>query len=262
MMRHLCDTARFVVMDSGLAPVARPGMTERSYMPSWREFWDSAHSIYVSERHKDVHYRDVAEQLAAFVPSPQARVLDHGSGEAIHADIVAARASELILCDAAGSVRASIAARFAGNPTIKVIAPEEVERLPDGSLDLVFANSLVQYLTATELDRTLALWRRLLAPGGVLIVADVIPPHVGALSDGLALLRYAAAHRFLGAALAGLARTALSRYRQLRDELGFARYTEAEFMEKLRGAGFSAERLAKNVEHNPARMTFRARLTR
>ena len=43
-------------------------------MPSWREFWDSAHSIYVSERHKDMHYRDVAEQLAAFVPSPEARV--------------------------------------------------------------------------------------------------------------------------------------------------------------------------------------------
>jgi len=32
-------------------------------------------------------------------------------------------------------------------------------------------------------------------------------------------------------------------------------------MQKLHGAGFSAERLAKNVEHNPARMTFRARLT-
>ena len=230
-------------------------------MPSWREFWDSAHSIYVSERHKDVHYRDVAEQLAAFVPSPQARVLDHGSGEAIHADLVAARAGELLLCDSAASVRASIAARFAGNPKIKVIAPEDVERLPDARLDLIFANSLVQYLTADELDRVLALWRRLLAPGGVLIVADVIPPQVGASSDGLALLRYAAANGFFGAALIGLTRTALSRYRRLRSELGIARYSEAEFLQKLRAVGFSAERLPKNVEHNPARMTFRACLT-
>lgn len=230
-------------------------------MPSWREFWDSAHSIYVSERHKDVHYRDVAEQLAAFVPSPNARVLDHGSGEAIHADLVAAKARELLLCDAAASVRASIATRFAGNPKIKVISPEDVERLPDASLDLVFANSLVQYVTAAELDRMLAVWRRLLAPGGTLIVADVIPPHVGALSDGFALLRYAAANGFFGAALVGLARTALSRYRQLRSELGIARYGEAEFLAKLRAAGFSAERLPKNVEHNPARMTFRARAT-
>jgi SAM-dependent methyltransferase len=229
-------------------------------MATWREFWDSAHSIYVSERHKDVHYRDVAEQLAAFVPGPDARVLDHGSGEAIHADLVAAKAHELLLCDAAASVRASMATRFAANPNIKVISPEDVERLPDGSLDLVFANSLVQYLTAAELDRMLGVWRRLLAPGGTLIVADVIPPHVGALSDGFALLRYAAANGFLGAALVGLARTALSRYRRLRNELGIARYGEAEFLAKLRAAGYSSERLPKNVEHNPARMTFRSRV--
>lgn len=228
-------------------------------MTTWREFWDSAHSIYVSERHKDVHYRDVAEQLAAFVPHADARVLDHGSGEAIHADLVAAAAREVLLCDSAESVRASIAARFADNPKIKVVAPDEVDRLPDASLDLIFANSLVQYLTAAELDRLLALWRRLLAPGGTLIVADVIPPQVGALSDGLALLRYAAANGFLGTALVGLARTALSRYRRLRSELGIARYSEAEFLAKLRAAGFPAERLPRNVEHNPARMTFRAR---
>jgi SAM-dependent methyltransferase len=230
-------------------------------MTTWREFWDSAHSIYVSERHKDVHYRDVAEQLAAFVPGPQARVLDHGSGEAIHAEIVAARARELYLCDAAATVRTANATRFAANPRIKVIAPEDVERMADGSLDLVFANSLVQYLTREELDRTLALWRRLLAPGGTLIVADVIPPDVGPLSDGFALLRYAAANGFLGAALIGLARTALSRYRHLRNALGIARYRQAEFLERLRVAGFAGERLARNVEHNPARMTFRARLT-
>jgi SAM-dependent methyltransferase len=228
-------------------------------MTTWREFWDSAHSIYVSERHRHVHYRDVAEQLAAFVPSPDARVLDHGSGEAVHADLVAAKARELFLCDAAASVRASLATRFDGNPKIKVISPEDVERLPDAALNLVFANSLVQYLTAAELDRMLGVWRRLLAPRGTLIVADVIPPHVGALSDGFALLRYAAANGFLGAALVGLARTALSRYRRLRSELGIARYGEAEFLAKLRAAGFSAERLPKNVEHNPARMTFRAR---
>jgi SAM-dependent methyltransferase len=229
-------------------------------MTTWREFWDSAHSIYVSDRHKDVHYRDVAEQLAAFVPNPDARVLDYGCGEAVHADLVARRARELLLCDAAASVRGAIAARFADNSRIKVLTPEEVERLADRSLDLIFVNSLVQYLTEAELERMLALWRRLLAPGGALIVADVIPPNVGPLSDGLALIRYATANGFLGAALLGLTRTALSRYTRLRGELGIARYDEAAFLGKLRAAGFAGERLPRNVEHNPARMTFRARL--
>ena len=60
-----------------------------------------------------------------------------------------------------------------------------------GSLDLIVSNSMTQYLAPAELDRVLALWHRLLAPGGTLIVADVIPPDAGTLTDVSALLRYA-----------------------------------------------------------------------
>jgi len=224
----------------------------------WRSFWDGEHSIYVNARHKDVHYREIAEQIAAFVPGPQARVLDYGSGEAIHADTVAAVAAEVLLCESAASVRASMAVHFAGNPRIKVCSPEDLAARPDHSLDLIVANSVVQYLKADELSALLALWRRLLAPGGVLIVAEIIPPDVGAVSDVAALLRYAIRNGFLMAALGGLARTAVSPYRKLRAQLGIAQYTEAEFMQRLAAAGYKAERLARNMEHNPARMTFRA----
>jgi SAM-dependent methyltransferase len=225
----------------------------------WRAFWDNAHSIYVNARHKDVHYRDIAEAIAGFVPGPQARVLDFGCGEALHADRVAAVAGDVLLCDSAPSVRAAMAARFAANPRIRVVSPEDVESLPDAGLDLIVANSVVQYLSAAELDRLLALWRRLLTRDGTLIVADVIPPDVGALSDVVALLRYAGRHGFLLAALIGLARTAVSPYRKLRSQLGIAQYTETQFAAKLNAAGFTAERLAHNMEHNPARISFRAK---
>jgi SAM-dependent methyltransferase len=228
-------------------------------MSDWRSFWDSEHSIYVNTHHKDVHYREIADQIAAFVPAREARVLDYGSGDSVHADRVAAVAREVLLCDSAASVRAAMAARFAANPRIKVIAPQDVERLPNASLDLIVSNSVAQYLTADELARLLALFRRLLTPSGTLIFADVIPPDVGALSDVMALLRYAAKHGFLTAALIGLAKTTVSPYRKLRSTLGIAQYAEAEFIQKLAAAGFSAERLARNMEHNPARMTFRAR---
>ncbi len=82
----------------------------------WLKFWDGSHSIYVNARHRDVHYSLIAQQIAALVPSPQARVLDYGCGEALHADRVAAAAGELLLCDGAPRVRAGIAAHFAGNP--------------------------------------------------------------------------------------------------------------------------------------------------
>src|ERR1700693_4329367 len=95
----------------------------------WRSFWDNAHSIYVNARHKDVHYRDIAAAIAAFVPGPHTRVLDFGCGEALHADRAADVAAEVLLCDAAPSVRAAMAARFAGNSRIKVISPEDAEKL-------------------------------------------------------------------------------------------------------------------------------------
>jgi SAM-dependent methyltransferase len=188
-------------------------------------------------------------------------VLDYGCGEATHADKVAAVAAQLFLCDAAPTVRATITARLAGNAKIRVVSPEEVERLPDGSLDLIVANSVVQYLTRDALTALLARWRRLLAPNGVLIVADVIPPEVGIASDALALIRYAAAHGFLIAAFAGLVRTAASSYRQLQATLSKAHYGEADFLKLLRDAGFAAERLPHNMEHNQARMTYRAHPT-
>jgi SAM-dependent methyltransferase len=225
----------------------------------WTEFWDQPHSIYVNARHFDVHYRDIAQGIIALLPGPNARVLDYGCGEATHADLVAADATELVLCEAAPSVRAKLARRFADISNIRVLAPDQVERLPDGSVDLLVANSLVQYIVPAELDRLLAVWRRLLAPSGVLIVADVIRPGVGVVTDTVALLRYAARNGFLLAAIIGVARTVFSGYRRLRAELGISCYDEAEFLRKLAAAGFSAERLPVNLEHNPARMTFRAR---
>jgi hypothetical protein len=61
-------------------------------------------------------------------PGPIARLLDYGSGEALHADIIAAAAGELLLCDGAPGVRAGIEGLFATNPQIRELAPHEVAR--------------------------------------------------------------------------------------------------------------------------------------
>ena len=37
-------------------------------MADWITFWNSANSIYVNARHRDVHYRTIADDLAAYVP--------------------------------------------------------------------------------------------------------------------------------------------------------------------------------------------------
>jgi SAM-dependent methyltransferase len=225
----------------------------------WLTFWDSSHSIYVNARHRDVHYALIAQQIAALVPSPQARVLDYGCGEALHADLVAAAANELLLCEGAPRVRAGIAARFAGNAKIRAVAPEDVERVADHSLDLIVLHSVAQYLTPDKLTKLLALFHRLLNAGGVLVVSDIIPSDVAASTDALALLRFGAGNGFFIAAITGLVRTVLSDYWRLRTRYGLTRYGEAAMTEKLAAAGFAAQRAPHNIGHNQARMAFMAR---
>ena len=225
----------------------------------WLTFWDSSHSIYVNARHRDVHYRLIAQQIAALVPSPQARVLDYGCGEALHADLVAAAAGGLLLCEGAPRVRAGVAARFLANAKIRAVAPADVERLADHSLDLIVLHSVVQYLTPEELAKLFALFHRLLTADGTLVVSDVIPSDVAASTDALALLRFGAENGFFIAAVTGLVRTLLSDYWRLRTRYGLTRYGEAAMTEKLAAAGFFAQRAPHNIGHNQARMAFTAR---
>ena len=110
-----------------------------------------------------------------------------------------------------------------------------------------------------ELDAALATIRRLLTPGGRLVLGDVLRPEIGMIRDVIALLRFAAANGFLKDALIGLLSTALSDYRQLRSRIGLQRYGEAEMIAKLGACGFTATRAHFNIGHNPWRMTFVAR---
>src|SRR5213078_2877661 len=101
---------------------------------------------------------------------------------------------------------------------------------------------------------------RLLKSDGLLMVSDVLSPHVGAATDAAALLRFAAANGFFIAAVAGLARTLLSDYWRLRSRVGLTRYGEAAMLKKLAAAGFVAQRAGTNIGHNQARAAYYARL--
>jgi len=225
----------------------------------WLAFWDGPHSIYVSARHKNVHYRLIAKEIAALVTGPQARVLDYGCGEALHADLIAEVAGEVFLCEAAPRVRDGLQKRFAENPKIRVIEPHQIARLPEHSLDLIVMHSVAQYLTAAGTGALFALFHRLLKPDGLLVVSDVIQPKVAAAADALALLQFGKGNGFFLAAWWGLARMLLSDYWRLRSRLGLTRYAEASMIDKLGTAGFTAQRAPKNIGHNQARMAFMAR---
>jgi SAM-dependent methyltransferase len=227
-------------------------------MRDWISYWDSDHPIYVNARHFDVHYANIADDIVRLVPSKAARVLDYGCGEALHADKIAANCATLYLCEAAPTVRTRLKERFGRIANIAVVTPEEVAAMEPESLDLVVANSLLQYLKRNELLALLKVWRALLAPGGALVLADVIDPKQSALADALSLLNFARKNGFLTAAFIGLVKTTLSDYRKLRAQLGLTTYTEAEMLKLLADAGYDAARLRPNLGHNQGRMAFRA----
>jgi SAM-dependent methyltransferase len=230
-----------------------------SGLKDWVAYYDSAHSIYVNAVHRDVHYAKLADEIARYVPSPAASVLDYGCGEALHADRIAAVCARLALADAAPSVRAHLLERFERTANIEVVSPDKVAAMPSHSLDLVVFHSVSQYLTGEEFDRIATLFHRLLKPDGVFLVGDVVPPNVPAISDAFALLRFGAGNRFFLAAATGLVRTVFSDYWQLRTKLGLTRYSEQDMTSRLRKLGFSATRAPGNLGHLRSRMTFIAR---
>jgi ubiquinone/menaquinone biosynthesis C-methylase UbiE len=228
-------------------------------MDDWIDYYDSTHTIYASKLHRDLHFEVIAKDIIGCISSPDAVVLDYACGEALSAAKVAEACGKLYLAEPAPGVRGRLIARFAPNPKIKVRSLDDLRKMEEKSIDLAVMNSVAQYMTPGELDSALAVIRRLLKPGGRLILGDVLRPEVGMIRDVLALLRFALTHGFLKDALIGLISTALSDYRQLRSSVGLQRYSETEMVAKLTAGGFTASRAHFNLGHNPWRMTFVAR---
>jgi ubiquinone/menaquinone biosynthesis C-methylase UbiE len=224
-------------------------------MANWVDYWNSDHPIYVNDRHKTLHASGIARDFARHIRASDAAVLDYGCGEALYAEDVARMCGTLTCSDAAPAVREKLAERVAAISRISIQSPEQTDGTADGTYDLIVVNSLLQYLTIDQLTTLLSLWRRLLKPGGRLVIADVVPPDVSPVTDATALLSFAFKGGFVG-----FIRTALSDYRALRGELGFTMHSEYDFLAMLSRHGFTAERARPNFGHNQARMTFVAKV--
>ena len=228
-------------------------------MDDWIDYYDSTHTIYASRLHRDLHFQIIARDIIGYISAPDAVVLDYACGEALSAAKVADACGKLYLAEPAPGVRGRLIARFAPNTKIRVRSLDDLRAMTEKSVDLAVMNSVAQYMTPAELDQAFAVVKRLLKPGGRLVVGDILRPEVGMVRDVAALLRFALTHGFLKDALIGLVSTALSDYRQLRSKVGLQRYSEAGMVAKLTASGFTASRAQFNIGHNPWRMTFVAR---
>jgi SAM-dependent methyltransferase len=226
---------------------------------TWRDFFDRDHALYVSERHKLLHADLVSKGVAAHIPRPDAQVLDYGCGEALGAPYVSERCGKLYLFDTAPSVRAKLIAANVARANVAVLDEAGVAAILNGSLDMIVVVSVLQYVGEAELARLLTTFRDKLKDDGKLVLADIIPKDVSPIDDARALIDFGLHGGFLVAALVGLARTALSDYRTLRQQYGLSFYDEADIREILAEHDFSCARAPQNIGHNQKRMTFVAR---
>ena len=225
-------------------------------MDSWRAFWSRPNRIYVNDRHLQVHYRQVADDILGLDPARDAAVLDYGCGEALEANRVADAVGRLYLFDITEDGRARLRNRHGAHPRVTVIGDAELDAMPDAGLDLIVVNSVLQYLSVAELRTALARFRRLLRPSGRLVLADVLPPDPTLVGDAVSLLRTGLRYGFLLAAFKGLVQTFFSDYRRRRRDLALSTYRPDDLLAIARQEGFVGTRRARNFGFNQRRMTF------
>ncbi|WP_407319821.1 methyltransferase domain-containing protein [Isoptericola halotolerans] len=223
----------------------------------WLDEWDRGQRAYFGGDHKAAHFAALAASLRAHLP-PGGVVLDYGPGDALHAQTVLTTSRHLILCEAAPAIRAHLTTTFRHSPGVAVIGPRGLGALPAGSVDLVLAHSVLQYLTAPEVTAFLAAAARLLPPRGVLLVGDLISPRTSTLADVWQLVRFAGRGRFLGTALARLATLPTTTYARTRRDHGLVSYSFADLARDVGAFGFDVRRLPVNLGNNRARWTLHA----
>ena len=146
-------------------------------MKSWIDYWNRPNGIFVNELHKRAYYGHIFGNVQPFLPRNVGNaVLDWGCGEALATASIAAQCERVYLYDPAERIRTRLIERHKHNLDVIVLDKEALQRLPPACLDLILINSVIQYVSRSELKRELIELRRLLKPTGQLLIGDVILP--------------------------------------------------------------------------------------
>jgi cyclopropane fatty-acyl-phospholipid synthase-like methyltransferase len=226
----------------------------RHHATTWSAYWDG-----LTDRQR--HFR---EESAEYVRNLAATgwlhagacVLDFGCGFGHVADGVAPLVGELSLYDASANMRCRAAVTVARHRNIRFLDffPPRSVAGPAPRFDLILVNSVVQYMTPDEFSRWLERWRDLLAPGGRIVVSDIIPPEHAGLWEIFDLLRFSARRGFLLTAL-WQAVGELGPYGRIRKAHPLTRFDTSELTRRAAAADLTVAFLPRNLTYFPRRIT-------
>lgn len=143
-------------------------------------------------------------EIAAGAVGAGSRVLELGCGAGTLAILLARRGAAVVGLDASERMvalarRRVAEAGLAGDVQLRHLSVMEIDSLPRGSFDRVVATMLLSELSEEEIAFVLHEARRLLVPGGELVIGDELAPHSRLGRAALALVRLPfrlAAHLF------------------------------------------------------------------
>ena len=192
---------------------------------------------------------------------PDQRVLDFGCGFGLVAAMLAPRVAEVWFWDPSPNMRVVAERNTADRPNARLCDLSTMSSAaPEGTVwhgplfDLILVNSVAQYMAAEELLAWLARWRGMLAPGGKLVLSDLIPPNHRGLSDVADLLRMGARHRSPLRA-AGDALGGLRRYRRASRAIPLVRVGREDLERAAAGVDLDMTDLPRNFTHFSGRWT-------
>jgi SAM-dependent methyltransferase len=224
-------------------------------MMSWLTFWNKENKIDVSVEHSRAHYAVLGHGVLDILPSNRPlRLLDWGCGDALATPLFIEHGIEVFLYDPAERFHARTRARFFQNSKVTIVTSHDIAHKAEGSVDAVLVYSVLQYISREDFESALRIFRRLLPPGGLLILGDIVPRSHPMILDVYDLLVAGIKHGFFLSALAGLFSTFFSEYRLVRNQNGFTTYTEQEMFSLLLTHGFAPNRISKNIGLSSHRM--------
>jgi protein-L-isoaspartate O-methyltransferase len=218
----------------------------------WHAYWDRLEE-HVIFRVEAADY--VARLEAALGLEQGARVLDFGCGFGFVAELLALRVAELYAFDASDHMQRRAQLRLASHANVRFLGRPSVIPWPAGlRFDLILVNSVVQYMPLDELQQWLARWRAMLAPGGRLVLSDLLTQNIDPLREVVELLVLSARR----GCLMSVVRKALGELRQYtktRRVRPLSQIAFGDLRERAGRLGLAVDVLPSNLTYKKARAT-------
>lgn len=151
--------------------------TKKSFQNGWSRYWEESDVCHQLRLHR-VQGAEYIERLEASIAiDKNARVLDFGCGFGFVAEALSENVNKVFVWDASDNMRNLARKRLAGRQNVEWLDLSHDKASPcTASVDLILINSVVQYMHIDELSSWMVRWRTMLAPGGRVIISDVIKP--------------------------------------------------------------------------------------